>query len=122
MGRLLQLLAVCAGSVVLCRGIALGVILLLAVLLKQRGRADRLDWFRTASDRQMYGALSALWLFSAGFATLAAWGVLVHWGFRHAAGLALILFVLRALGSWLRYKKHGISERLAELRRNTEQG
>lgn len=108
--KLLVFLLVILAGIILCKLIAVGIILLFMYI---KGKSFNFEenqwdeWLLNIDEKKLFWMFTVVYLFSAAVSSFIAYGVLNHFNFRYAFWIALIFFVLRLCISWIRYNHYG---------------
>lgn len=101
---------VISAGILLCKAVALGLILLFMYIKGKQFHFEAKQWdawLLHVDEKKLFRMITAVYLLSSALSSAAAYGVLNHFCFRYAPGIALIFFVARVAATWLRYQRSG---------------
>ena len=101
--RIFQFAVVFIISVAICKGISLIAIMLFALIKKEAVNS----FFLKENERKLIFDLEILYIVSDFISSLAAYGMLNYLSFDRAFSLSVIIFILKALLTYIRYRKKG---------------
>ena len=107
--HLLLLTAILALSIVLCKGIALAVVLCFATIKNRKFQRDseRWDhWFSSLSQRKLTLLAVCWYLLAVSAASIITYFILHACRFEHALSITVLFFLVRCILSLFRYRKN----------------
>ena len=121
--KLIQLSAIVVASVILCKIISLGIILL-SMWIKGKTfdyKSDKWDeYLKSISDKKLLSMIFTVHLISAAIATFASYIALVKLDFQYAFIISIAFFTARTLLTYHNINKKGkdyIHQKLLEIRK-----
>ena len=108
--KALELILTAAGSILLCKALALGLFLLFFTVKKKTAHPDSEGWeryFCSLKMQKLTWMFGGVYLTAAALSSLTAYAVLRWLEFRYAGTIAAVFLVIRVLLSGIRWKKYG---------------